>query len=86
MTGRVRSVSRGTVTLETPQGPRLFELDAEVQVFRWDRRNELPASLEEVVPGEHLAVYGRIEGDGGRRLVAERLVLLPPPAEPTRKP
>lgn len=81
MTGRVRSVSRDTVTLSTAEGSRLFELDPEVQVFRWDGRSEQPASLEEVLPGEHLAVYGRFVGDGGRRLVAARLLLLPPPLD-----
>lgn len=86
MTGRVHSVSGNAVTLNTAQGPRLFELGPEVQVFRWDQRSEHPASLEEVVPGEHLAVYGRFAGDGGRRLVAERLLLLPPPLDQPLQP
>jgi hypothetical protein len=89
LTGRVRSISDGTITLDTPQGPRLFQVDQDVRVFRRDQTGpgEEPASLEEVVPGEHLAVYGRFEGDGSRRLIAKRLVLLPPPPdEPAQQP
>jgi hypothetical protein len=81
LTGRVRSVSGANITLDTPQGPRLFELGDEVQVVRVQQNREVPASLQEVVPGQHLAVFGRIEGNGKRQLIAKRLVLLPPPAE-----
>lgn len=82
LVGRVRSVSGDTITVDTPQGPRLFRLSAEVQVFRAAEGGEQPASLDEVVPGELLAVFGRLEGDGARQLTAERLVLLPPPDAP----
>ena len=37
------------------------------------------AALEDIVPGERLAVFGRFEGDGPRQLIAQRLLLLPPP-------
>jgi hypothetical protein len=81
--GRVRSVSKDTITLDTAEGPRLFQVAEDVQVFRKNQSEpgEGPASLEEVEPGEHLAVYGYFEGNGGRRLIAKRLVLLPPPPD-----
>lgn len=76
--GRVRSLSKDTVTLGTPQGPRLFQLAPAVQVARVvEGQGEVPASLEEVRLGSRLAVFGRFEGDGARRLVAQRLLLLP---------
>ena len=81
--GRVRSVSGDTITLDTAEGPRLFQVAEDVKVFRRSQaesRDE-PASLEEVEPGEHLAVYGYFEGNGSRRLIAKRLVVLPPPPE-----
>lgn len=83
LVGRVRSVSDNTITLDTPQGPRLFELAGDVQVSRRNpnQPGQEPASLEDIVSGEHLAVYGRFEGNGGRQLIAERLVLLPPPPD-----
>jgi hypothetical protein len=52
-----------------------------VAVYRAGAGGEEPASLEEVAPGQGLAVFGRIEGDGAKQLIAERLVLLPPPDE-----
>jgi hypothetical protein len=83
LTGRIRSVSEETITLDTPQGPRLIQVAEDVQVFRRNQGQprEEPASLKQVVPGKHLAVYGYFEGDGGRRLIARRLVLLPPPPQ-----
>lgn len=86
LTGQVRSVSGDTLTLDTLQGPRLFQLGANVQVFRRSegQPGEEPASLDQVVVGAHLAVFGHFVGDGPRQLVADRLVLLPPP--PNRQP
>jgi hypothetical protein len=82
LTGQVRSISGETITLDTPNGPRLFQVGPDVRVFRRNQTGpgEEPASLEEVVPGEHLAVYGYFEGNGSHRLIAKRLVLLPPPS------
>jgi hypothetical protein len=77
----VRSVTDQTVTLDTAQGPRLFQIGPNVRVFRALEDGQEPASLEAVIPGQHLAVFGRIEGDGARQLIAARLVLLPPTLE-----
>ncbi len=83
LVGQVRSVSPDTITLDTPQGPRLFELADDVQVSRRNPNSpgQEPATVDDVVPGEHLALYGRFEGNGARQLIAERLVLLPPPSQ-----
>ena len=81
LVGRVQSVRGEMITLDTPQGLRLFQLGEGVQVFRVNQGREEPASLDEVFPGQHLAVFGRIEGNGAKQLIAERLLLLPPPAE-----
>ena len=81
LVGQVRSISGETITLDTPQGPRLFQLGENVEVFRRDQGSEEPALLEEIIPGDHLAVFGRFEGNGGKQLIAERLVLLPPPPD-----
>lgn len=76
--GRVRSLSGDMVTLDTPQGPRLFQLGPDVQISRVaEDQAELPASLQQVQPGRRLAVFGQFASDGAGRLVAHRLLLLP---------
>jgi hypothetical protein len=76
--GRVRSLSGDTVTLETPAGPRLFQLGPDLEVARVvEGQAEVPASLEEVRPGRRLAVWGHFTDDGAGRLIARRLLLLP---------
>ncbi|MFN2226647.1 MAG: hypothetical protein ACK2UY_10075 [Anaerolineae bacterium] len=76
--GRVRSRSGATITLETSEGPRLFQLGPNVQVSQAvEGQPEVPASLDQVQPGRHLAVFGQFVADGGGRLIARRLVLLP---------
>jgi hypothetical protein len=81
--GRVRSVSGDMITLDTAEGLRLFQVAEDVKVLRKNRGEpgEGPALLEEVEPGEHLAVYGYFEGNVRWRLIARRVVLLPPPPE-----
>jgi len=76
--GRVRSRSGATVTLNTAEGPRLVQLGPDVQVSQAVvGQPEVPASLDQVQPGQRLAVFGQFVGDGGGRLIARRLVLLP---------
>ncbi|MEJ2211827.1 MAG: hypothetical protein P8129_22710 [Anaerolineae bacterium] len=83
LVGRVRSRSGETITLETAQGPRLFQLGPDVQVSQAvEGQAEAPATLEQVQPGRRLAVWGQFATDGGGRLIARRLVLLPLPAQP----
>jgi hypothetical protein len=91
LVGRVRSVSLtagdDTLTLDTPQGPRLVHLVSGVEVQRVvEGSGEMPATLDQVQPGVQLAIFGRLEGQGGQqRFVARRLLLLPaaaPPAQP----
>lgn len=91
LVGRVRSVSLAaggdTLTLDTPQGPRLVHLASGIEVRRVVvGSGEVPATLDEIRPGLQLAVFGRLEGAGGQQqFVARRLLLLPaapPPAQP----
>lgn len=78
LVGRVRSRSGDTITLDTPQGPRLFQIGRDVQVARAvEGQAEVPASLQQVQPGRRLAVFGQFAGDGARLLIAQRLLLLP---------
>lgn len=76
--GRVCSLNGDVMTLSTAEGPRLFQLDPDVQVSRVvEGQAEVPDSLDRVRPGQRLAVWGQFADDGGRRLVAHRLLLLP---------
>lgn len=78
LVGRVRSRGDDTVTLDTPQGPRLCHLAPDVQVDRVvEGEGEVAASLDQVQPGRRLAVFGQFGGDGAQRLIAHRLLLLP---------
>lgn len=83
LVGRVRSRSEDTITLNTADGPRLFQLGPDVQVAEVvEGVGEVAASLEQVQPGRGLAVFGHFVADGPRRLVAHRLLLLPQPQSP----
>lgn len=79
LVGRVRSVSGEAITLDTPQGPRTVQMGPDTQVFRMAQGREEPATADEILPGEHLLVFGHIEGENEKRLVAMRLLLAPPP-------
>ena len=76
MIGRVRSVVGASITLETPQGPRLVTVNDETEVKRAE--GEEGASLEDIEPGTPIAVFGQFNG-GGKTLVAQVIVILPPP-------
>lgn len=81
LVGRVQSINSEIITLDTLQGPRLFQIGQNAQVFRAMEGSQEPASPEEIRPGEHLAVFGHFEGNGHKQLIAMRLVLLPPPTD-----
>jgi hypothetical protein len=73
--GRVRSVAGDSITLETPQGPRLVTVNDETEVKRAEGEEEV--SLEDIEPDTHIAVFGQFNG-GGKTLVAQVIVILPP--------
>ena len=75
MIGRVRSVAGDSITLETPQGPRLVTVNDETEVKRAEGEGE--ASLEDIEPDMHIAVFGQFNG-GGKTLVAQVIVILSP--------
>ena len=74
LTGAVRSVARGSVTVKTPQGPRLVLVGDETRVRWHDDREARVADLRRYMP---VAVFGDF-GDDGRTLVAGLIVILPP--------
>jgi hypothetical protein len=82
LVGGVRRVLQGTLLLATPDGPRTVEVDGgtEVETRQGDAR-----SLDDLRPGQSVAVYGYRSGDG-QTLVAELIVLLPAPEKPRAEP
>jgi hypothetical protein len=81
LVGAVVEVLEGTLMLATPDGPRTIELDRHTRVETVEGQ---PGSLDDVERGQHLAVFGRRNGDG-QVLVAELLVLLPPRGQPPQQ-
>ena len=73
--GRVRSVAGDSITLDTPQGPRLVTVNEETEVKQAEGGEEV--SLEDIEPGMSIAVFGQFNG-GGKTLVAQVIVILPP--------
>ena len=78
MIGRVRSVAGDSITLDTPQGPRLVAVNGRTEVKRAEGEEE--ASLEDIKPDTHIAVFGQFNG-GGKTLVAQMIAILPPPSK-----
>ncbi len=76
MIGRVRSVAGDSITLNTPQGPRLVTVNEETEVKGAEGEEE--ASLGDIEPGTSIAVFGQFNG-GGKTLVAQVIVILSPP-------
>jgi hypothetical protein len=76
--GQVRSVAGDSITLGTPQGPRLITVNDETVVKRAEGEEE--ASLEDIGPGTPIAIFGQFNG-GGKTLVAQVIVILPYPSK-----
>ena len=77
--GRVRSVAGDSITLDTPQGPRLVAVNGETEVKQTEKKEE-EASLEDIKPDTPIAVFGQFNG-GGKTLVGQVVVILPPPSK-----
>lgn len=78
LVGRIRNIFEGTLMLATSDGPRTVELDEHTRV---ETAEGEPRSLDDLERGHLVAIFGRRNGDG-RVLLAELLVLLPPPERP----
>ena len=74
--GWVRSVAGDSITMDTPQGPRLVTVNGETEVKQTEKEEE--ASLEDIKPDTPIAVFGQFNG-GGKTLLAQVIVVLPPP-------
>jgi hypothetical protein len=61
--------------IQTQQGPRLVQVDDDAKVQ--DHTGQ-ELSLEDLRQGMHVAIFGEFSRDG-RRLIAESIVVVPPP-------
>jgi hypothetical protein len=75
LVGRVGAITNEGLFLQTPQGPRLVEVEKETGVQ--DQRGQ-ELSLSDLRQGMHVAIFGEFSRDG-RRLTAENIIVLPPP-------
>ena len=75
LVGTIESVFEDGLALRTPEGPRTVVMDDDTEVVQADGSQ---GAREELRRGRRVAVVGRPEA-GGRALVAETIVLLPPP-------
>jgi len=77
--GQIQSLADDSLTVRTPQGPRLVMVTEETRVLRVaEDRKEEEASLEDLQRGMGVAVFGSF-GDDGRTLTAKTVVILPAP-------
>jgi len=77
--GQIQSLADDSLTVRTPQGPRLVMVTEETRVLRVaEGRKEEEASLEDLQRGMGVAVFGSF-GDDGRTLTAKTVVILPAP-------
>ncbi|RLC66071.1 MAG: hypothetical protein DRI52_12420, partial [Chloroflexi bacterium] len=75
----IQSLADDSLTVRTPQGPRLVMVTEETRVLRVaEGRKEEEASLEDLQRGMGVAVFGSF-GDDGRTLTAKTVVILPAP-------
>jgi hypothetical protein len=79
--GRVRSLSAEGLDLATPDGPKLVDLNDDTRV---EDVQGASLNLDDLQPGDIVAVFGDFIAGDGRRLLASRIVRLPPgpPGQP----
>ena len=75
LVGAVRRLLQGRLSLATSDGPRTVVVDGNTEV---EPPEGEPQSLDDLRPGQSVAVFGYRGGDG-QALVAELIVLLPAP-------
>ncbi|HIQ06457.1 MAG TPA: hypothetical protein EYH31_12365 [Anaerolineae bacterium] len=74
--GKLRRISHASLTLDTPTGPRTVEITLDTRVMRHDGH---PMHLQELQPGVVLGIVGHLRTADGRVLVADTILVLPPP-------
>jgi hypothetical protein len=72
--GRIRAVSKSSLTLDTPRGPRTVQVE---ETTKFSLPNGEAISMDDLRRGTTVVVFG-VPGVGRNSLVA-RLVLIPPP-------
>jgi hypothetical protein len=78
--GRVRTITPEALQLASPDGPRLVEI---TDLTRVEDENGDALSISDLHPGDVVAVFGELAAGDGRRLVAVRIVRVPPnPIQP----
>ena len=82
VTGRIQKNLGESLLLATPDGPRTIELSDQTQVRTQDGKQR---PLDALKPGQNVAIFGHPNGDG-MVLVAESIILLPPPQQPPEQP
>ena len=75
LTGRVGGITNEGLFVRAPQGLRLVEVDEGTVVQDHQGR---PLKVTSLRQGVYVAVFGQFSGDG-RSLMAETIVLVPPP-------
>lgn len=77
--GLLRNSTAGTLELATRQGPRQVEVTAATEIVDGYGSN---LALEDLRPGDILAVFGSAGSGGGRLFVASRILRVTAPAQP----
>jgi hypothetical protein len=77
--GRVRALSPLGLQLATQDGPRTVEVNQDTRVTDVDG---FPLTLVDLRLGDLLAIYGDFTPGDGQRLLAERILRLPPREPP----
>lgn len=75
LVGRVGAITNEGLFIQTPQGPRLVQVEEDTELQ--DHRGQ-GLSLADLQRGMHVAIFGEFSADA-RRLVAETIVVVPPP-------
>jgi len=77
--GILRRGSDGALELTTRQGPRLVEVTPATLIVDGYGENLI---LEDLRPGDVLAVFGGLDHGNGRRFLADRILRVTAPAQP----
>lgn len=74
LVGRLGAITNEGLFIQTPQGPRLVQVDEDTKVQDQQGRE---LSLDDLQQGMQVAIFGNFSSDG-RRLIAETVVIVAP--------